>query len=185
MKRLFAAIPIQLTEESIKNLQQLQDKLKEDKIKWVDFQNTHLTMKFFGETPEDKIDDICERLDIACAGIEPFKMEMTHLGIFGSRYKPKVIWLGFKECEEVIRLHQNMAEELEKIEIYEDRQNFVPHLTIGRVKHIQDKKFFQEMIDKFKNRFSQKNTIQEMHLFESILKSSGPEYHVVETFRFM
>jgi len=183
MKRLFAAIPIQLTEESIKNLQQLQDKLKEDKIKWVDWQNTHLTMKFFGETPEERVDDICEQLDMACAGIEPFEMEMNRLGIFGSRYKPKVIWLGFKENEEVIRLQKNIAEELEKIEIYEDRQNFVPHLTVGRVKYIQHQDFFQEMIGQFKNRFSQENTIQEMHLFESILKSSGPEYHVVETFR--
>ncbi|MCF8332789.1 MAG: RNA 2',3'-cyclic phosphodiesterase [Bacteroidales bacterium] len=184
MKRLFAAIPIHLTDDSIKNLQQLQEKLQDDKIKWVDLQNTHLTIKFFGETPEERIDDICEQLDIACAGIEPFKMEINRLGIFGSHYKPKVIWLGFKENEEVIRLQRNIAEELEKIGIYEDRQNFVPHLTIARVKYIQHKDFFQEMVDKFKNRFSQKNTIEEMHLFESILKSSGPEYHVVETFRF-
>lgn len=185
MKRLFAAIPIHLSNETIENLKQLQDKLKDDKIKWVDLQNTHLTMKFFGETPEDRVDDICESLDIACAGIEPFKMEMNRLGIFGSHYKPKVIWLGFKENEEVIRLQKNIAEELEKIEIYEDRQNFVPHLTVGRVRHIQHKDFFQEMIEKFKHRFSQTNEIKELHLYESILKSSGPEYQIIETFRFM
>ncbi|MCF8338773.1 MAG: RNA 2',3'-cyclic phosphodiesterase [Bacteroidales bacterium] len=184
MKRLFAAIPIHLTRESIDSLNQLQEKLKVDKIKWVDLYNTHLTIKFFGETPDDQIDDICDALDMACSGVEPFEMKINRLGIFGSRYNPKVIWLGFEENQEIIRLQQNIAAELEKIGIYEDRQNFVPHLTIGRVKQLHQKKFFQEMIDKFKTRFSQKNEIKNFHLLESILKPSGPEYHIVETFKF-
>lgn len=184
MKRLFAAIPIHLTDESRQTIGLIQQEMRDDKIKWVHPENTHLTIKFFGETSEDRIDDICEAMDDAAIGIEPFTLRMERLGIFGSRYKPKVIWLGFDENQEIIRLQKNILKELEKIDIYEDRQNFVPHLTIGRIKFIKHKRFFQETIDKYKEAFSQENTIEKFHLFESILKPAGPRYEIVETFRF-
>lgn len=182
MKRLFTAIPVHLTDESRQTIKLIQWEMRDDKIKWVHLDNTHLTLKFFGETPENRIDDICEALYDATIGTEPFTLRMERLGIFGSRYKPKVIWLGFEENQEIIRLQKNILKELEKIDVYEDRQNFVPHLTIGRIKFIKHKRFFQETIDKYKDVFSQGNDINAFHLFESILKPTGPQYEIIESF---
>ncbi|MFU8845056.1 MAG: 2'-5' RNA ligase family protein, partial [Bacteroidales bacterium] len=55
MKRLFAAIKVMPDEEFMRVFMTLKRDLKNEKIKWVDPENIHITLKFFGETPESKI----------------------------------------------------------------------------------------------------------------------------------
>jgi 2'-5' RNA ligase len=63
-----------------------------------------------------------------------------------------------------------------------DRQNFVPHLTAGRMNSIRDKQHFQEQLDAFKEVKLQTVSVKTFQLFESVLHKSGPVYTVLETF---
>ncbi|HSG68750.1 MAG TPA: RNA 2',3'-cyclic phosphodiesterase [Bacteroidales bacterium] len=182
MKRLFAAIKIH-PDESLSGIYwALKRSLKEEKIRWVDIENIHITLKFFGETPEHHIPAIIAALKSAANGVEPFTLDIMHTGVFGSSYQPRVIWFGIDKNEGLAKLAGNVAARLEDIGIEDDRQNFVPHLTIGRIKALSDKKYFQRTIDKHKESYIKKEEVSEFHLFESILGPQGPKYLIVDSF---
>jgi 2'-5' RNA ligase len=182
MKRLFAAIKIHPTEGFLSQYLFLKKSLKNEKIRWVDPGNIHITLKFFGETPEHHTHGINAALKEASKNMRPFNIDIKNTGIFGSSYKPRVIWFGIDHNEELTKLFNNIFKELENIGIVNDRQNFVPHITVGRIKILDNKKFFQEVIDKYKEGHIQKEEVNEFHLFESILNPDGPVYTVQESF---
>lgn len=182
MKRLFAAIKIHPTESFLSTYWSLKRLLKEEKIRWVDPGNIHITLKFFGETPEHHIPAIKAALRQASSGVSPFELEIANTGIFGSSYKPRVIWFNIAAPDALGLLAGNVFKELDSIGIENDRQNFVPHLTIGRIRQIQDKQHFQQAIDQHRDAYIQKEEVSEFHLFESILRPQGPVYEVIETF---
>ena len=182
MKRLFAAIKVHPSEEFLSRYYSLKRNLKDEKIRWVDPENIHITLKFFGETPEHHIPAINAALQQSAAGHATFDLSITSTGIFGSSYQPKVIWFGIEPHEDIIRLSESILTELEKTGIERDRQNFVPHLTIARIKQLEDKKYFQKVIDHNKEDFIQKEEVNEFHLFESMLKPGGAEYTVIGSY---
>ncbi|MDZ7742914.1 MAG: RNA 2',3'-cyclic phosphodiesterase [Bacteroidota bacterium] len=184
MKRLFAAIKIHPSEKFLDLFDQLRSKLKQDKIKWVDPKNIHITLKFFGETPEAHIDEIAQAIDESIFDASPFELHLRDVGIFGSAYKPRVIWMGIEPGNPIEDLYDKLKVKLEELGYEYDRQNFVPHLTIGRIKEIKNKKYFQQVIDQFKNAEIQREKVDKLVLFESVLRPAGPEYFVVEEFAF-
>ncbi|MFC2107671.1 RNA 2',3'-cyclic phosphodiesterase [Bacteroidota bacterium] len=182
MKRLFTAIKVKPTEEFLRIYFKMKKSLVQEKIKWVNIENIHITLKFFGETPEEKIDEICYALEKSTFNHDPFILSLRDIGIFGSSYKPKLIWFGIDPSDELQKLAGDIKYELNEIGYESDRQNFVPHLTIGRIKFIENKKFFQKVIDDNKSGFIQEIAVDEIILYESILHRTGAEYVVVESF---
>ena len=182
MKRLFAAIKIHPDEAFLKRYYAIKKALIDEKIKWVRPENIHITLKFFGETPEHHIPGISIALRQAAKEATPFELVLQNTGIFGSSYNPRVIWFGMEPHDEIIQLSKAVFRELEVIGIETGRQNFVPHLTVARIKSLDDKKFFQGVIDKNKEGFIQKEEVNEFHLFESILLPDGPKYELIESF---
>ncbi len=182
MKRLFTAIPIPLTEEVKSNIRHMQQSLKDERIRWIPAENMHLTLKFFGDTPGKQVPVIVQALQHAVASQPSFTMVLNRTGVFGSKHNPRVIWLGFEENREIYQLKSNVLKELEGVGIYEDRQNFVPHLSIARIKKLSDRPFFQKVLDKYKDRFYQEIYCDKLILYESILESTGARYKVIDTF---
>ncbi len=185
MKRLFAAIKVQSSEAFLHRYYKLKRNLKDERIRWVDPENIHITLKFFGETQEHHIPAINAALQESISNTTPFHFNITNTGIFGSAYQPKVIWFGLEPHDDILKLSESILVELEKIGIERDRQNFVPHLTIGRIKHLDDKKFFQQVIDKYREGFIQKEEVNTIHLFESQLSPKGPIYTIIGSYSFL
>ena len=180
MKRLFLAIKIHPEARYISLFNEINSSLRHERIKWVEPENIHLTLKFFGETDEKKIPAIIQAIEAAVENSNPFIMNIANTGIFGSRYDPKIIWYGIEKQNELEILAKNIFAELEKCGYDADRQNFVPHLTIGRIKELKDKLLFQQIIDKFNTVEIQEEKVTEIMLYESILRREGPLY--VEVF---
>ena len=183
-KRLFVALKIEPNNTFITLYNNLKDLWQEHTIKWVPLNNIHLTLHFFGETDESLIPLISEQLKEAVHNISTFEINISNFGIFGSSYKPRVIWMNINPNENIKVLSQNISNNLSKIGYTADRQNFVPHLTIGRIKSIKDKQLFQKQLDEVKCKFIQQTSLHKMYLFESILGSKGASYHIIETFNF-
>jgi len=182
MKRLFAAVKIHPSPEFLKTYNSLKTGLKFSRITWVRPESIHVTLKFFGETEEKRIPDISRVLKEVAARHKPFTSELVNVGIFGSSYSPKVIWFGIDKAEPLKKLGIDVLQSVETIGWEPDRQNFVPHLTIGRIKEIPDKHLFQRMIDEHKKTWMQEIQVNEFHLYESILNRDGPIYKVLETY---
>jgi 2'-5' RNA ligase len=185
MKRLFTALKIHPGDEFLKSYRELKLDLGHERIKWVEDNNIHITLKFFGETDEQKIPAICSSLKNRAAMTPPFDLQLTGLGLFGSVYAPKVIWVGIAPYVDLVNLMKYIQYDLKVIGFNPDRQNLVPHLTLGRIKFLQDKILFNRTISGYKTISSLPIHISEMILYESILRREGPEYIVIQKFPFI
>lgn len=182
MKRLFASIKIKADSQFLALFEELKQGLRHEKIKWVEVDNLHLTLKFFGETHEDKVQEIVEALNSGIENHEKFSLKISTLGIFGSSYNPKLIWAGLQNTKPLLKLVTSVNKEIEKIGFFQDRQNFVPHLTLGRIKNLSDRNLFQEIISDYKEEYFQEVLVTEVYLFESTLTCEGPIYKVIKKF---
>jgi 2'-5' RNA ligase len=139
-------------------------------------------MKFFGETPEEEIEKINKVIRPFAKSLAPFKAGLESVGIFGSRYSPRVIWIGTNDNGHLTELGTRLLLKLDEAGFPDDRQNFVPHLTIGRIKNIDDKSNFQKRISEMKDTYFQTIEVKEIILFESQLRPQGPIYVQLEKY---
>jgi len=182
LKRLFAAIKTVPDQEFLETYRALQLSLRNNSIKWVEEENLHITINFFGETSEGLIPVISNVLNSIAASIPDFSFRYEGLGIFGSAYNPRVIWAAIEPYRELSNVIQRLKNELVVAGFSADRQNPVPHLTLGRIRSIQDRQRFQKVLDAYKMISSQPMMTRRLILFESILQHSGPEYHIIRSF---
>jgi 2'-5' RNA ligase len=181
MRRLFIAIDI--IPDS--NFCDIYAKLKStstklDKINWVKPDLMHLTLKFLGETPENKIPAIVKEIKSASFGISSFELKIGTIGAFGSRYQPRVLWFGIDKSEPLEQIHTQIQKEIRKLGFKPDFGNFVPHITLARINKIDDKQKFWKSIESLQTPFIQEIKVNKIILYESILNERIPVYEVVE-----
>ena len=184
MKRLFAAVKIEPGAEFMKSFRELRTRLSSGKIKWVEEHNIHVTLKFFGETDESLIRGISGSLGRLALNTAELNFRLSGIGIFGSRYDPRVVWAGIEPSEPLASLMKTVQKEMEQYGFESDRQNIVPHLTLGRIKFLEDKELFRKVIDSHRGLQSDMIKVSESILFESILRKEGPRYITLGKFPF-
>ncbi|MDR2972089.1 MAG: RNA 2',3'-cyclic phosphodiesterase [Bacteroidales bacterium] len=179
MKRLFIAVDIELPKPFQALTQQLHHELRNDEIVWVKSGLQHLTLRFLGETPDAKIEPIANALSIIANETHPFELQLDKMGVFGSKYAPTTLWYGFSEFSLFTNLFKKLEKELFQIGFQENYGNFVPHITVGRIKKVDNKKRFWETIEKLQPQFSQTIPVSQLKLIQSKLNSDGPEYRTI------
>lgn len=186
MKRLFLAIPIQTENNGFAPLvDDLRRRLSHEKmINWVKPTNIHLTLKFIGETPPQDESKIIDAVSKVLENQKSFTIEFNHTGIFGARYAPRVLWLGMQQTpEELLSLEEKILTAFDDIGYLRDRQNFVPHLTLGRIKDLCEKQYFQKVVQAIEQKSYIRQEVNEIILFQSILRPEGAVYKVVKSWK--
>jgi len=147
------------------------------KIKTVESKNLHITFKFLGDTPVDRIDDVVSALKKACQDVSSFELSVEGVGVFPKREYVKVVWIGLKKGEVKLKeLASSIDEELQKIGFSAEKRKFSSHVTVGRVKFVKDKSSFLELIDTYCDVCFSKQKISQLMLMKSTLTPSGPIY---------
>jgi len=183
-KRLFIAIEVVPEEPFLVVYNKLKSQTtKLDKINWVMPDLMHITLKFLGETSVEKICTIEEHLRIACKEVSPFSVDIGKLGLFGSRYQPRVLWMGVHDAEALQSLHHSIDKQMRKLGFPRNIGNFVPHLSLARINKIDDKKRFIQHIEQNQIAQIQRVRVNEIILYESILHSRIPVYEKIATIR--
>lgn len=182
MKRLFIATKVDLAPKFRELDHQLQQTLRHDDIVWVRNEVRHLTLRFIGATPDFKIPELKSALAEVCRNHHSFQLEINKLGAFGSRYKPEVLWLGFNEFQPFKALHLDLEPRLQMLGFEPYQGNFVPHITLCRVKNVINKQQFWKSIESLQPNFSQELSITELTLYQSFLHRDGPEYKALATY---
>ena len=186
MKRLFLAIPIKTTDnEFVPLLDGLKRQLAHEKrINWVKPDHIHLTLKFIGNTPNEDIPKIIDGVGEMLKNHKSFTMDFNRTGIFGSRYAPRVLWLGMQNTpQELYDLEEDTLTIFDKIGYLRDRQNFVPHITLGRIKELCEKQYFQKIVAGIEQKTIIKQEVNEIILFQSILRPEGAFYKEIKKFK--
>ncbi|MFQ6001979.1 MAG: RNA 2',3'-cyclic phosphodiesterase, partial [Anaerolineae bacterium] len=139
MEEIRTFVAIELNEEIKSELTRVQEMLKEKiatpHLRWVNPANVHLTLKFLGNVPLDRIQEITAALREACIGLSPFIMGVSGIGCFPSTNNPRVIWVGVQEeTGRLKRLQERVEERLAGLGFKPEPRPFHPHLTLGRVR---------------------------------------------------
>lgn len=186
MKRLFVAVPVQLSVSFTDIISKLQKEFARDQIVWVKPELQHLTLRFLGQTPDSRLDALKVTLRELSANSVPFELILDKIGVFGSRYAPTTLWFGFSHFEPFRTLFDHLEPKLKSIGFEPNYGNFVPHLTVGRIKRIDQKKKFTEQISTLQDAIiPQTIKIDHIDLIRSKLLPSGPQYTTLETFQFL
>jgi RNA 2',3'-cyclic 3'-phosphodiesterase len=175
-KRLFIAIKIIPEKQLTDIIQHLKHGLSRDSIKWVELNNMHLTLKFFGDVEISEITAINKVCTAIATNTNDFILELSGLGAFKSILNPQVLWVGIKRNKSLEELFISIQKNLQSINIKPDNKPFSPHLTIGRIKFIDDISNFRNRIGCFKALEFQSCKVDSFILYESILKPAGPIY---------
>jgi len=185
MKRLFFAFTFKNTKNIELVLQQLQIQLELDKIVWTNPQKLHLTIKYLGDTKAENVLQIIKIAESTANKFSGFVLEANGIKIFGSSYNPKIIWGNVLPNKNINKIHENIEDELINLGFLIDRQNFVPHITLGRIKKLTNKTFFEKVIQSFDSPPLLSEQIMGFSLIESIpQKNKPPIYKTIANFNF-
>ena len=172
-------IALDLNEEIKDYLFELENELKKifkAKIRWMNKNQIHITLKFIGEIKEEKLNEVKEILKKI--NFKKFSLELNEIGFFPSKEKPAIIWVGLKNESEIINLQRKIDEEL--LKLFSSEQKFSSHITLGRIKLIKDKKNFLQ-VEK-KHIMSKTFEVKSFSLIESILSKDGSKYKKIESY---
>jgi RNA 2',3'-cyclic 3'-phosphodiesterase len=104
-------------------------------VSWVKPSNIHLTLKFLGIVPAERIGLVTEVCSRITQGVSPFTLTVDGTGCFPSRRNPKVLWVGLRNVPGELRMLQcSLEDELQKKGFTREDKPFSPHLTLGRIR---------------------------------------------------
>jgi 2'-5' RNA ligase len=149
------------------------------KLKFVELENIHVTLKFLGNIEVDvakKIYYILQELETIPAN--GFDVELNHLGQFGGR----VLWVGIDDPQGIIaKTATKIDDELSRqLGIPREQRPFEGHMTLARVKFLDSKKLFQEKVTLLKDTFFGKQHVSAVFLKRSQLTPKGPIYTTMQ-----
>ena len=136
--RTFISIPVPNEVKSKKNMLYSTLENSPANISWVKNEQLHLTLKFLGHTPETMIENIKSEISKISSTIKPFKLLINKTGCFPKRERPRVLWLGIRGNTTALNdLFLRVDKEMKKIGFPSLDKEFIPHITLARVKYPQ------------------------------------------------
>ena len=185
MEKIRAFIAVNLSSEIKEYLTSLQNILNipETKIKWVEKDNLHLTMKFLGYISLEQTELIKSKLKEIANRCSPLIIKLSsNIGIFPTYKMPRIIWVGIKEgTNELKEIYNSIENNLSNKGFPRENKDFSGHITIGRVKFIRDKTNFIQILKRIEvNNFTQE--VDSIDLMESKLTPNGPIYNITAKF---
>jgi 2'-5' RNA ligase len=172
-------VPPQLLDRII----EVQEKLKhtDAPIKFVEPDNLHFTVKFFGDVNPDQVEQIKNITTQKLQNVGSFTMHIRGTGVFPNINSARVLWLGVEDAEPFSNLQQNMDKEWDRMGFRKER-SYIPHLTIGRVKGGQNKEILIQKIEELENVEIGPIRVEKLILKKSELTPVGPFYTDIAEF---
>lgn len=150
------------------------------KLKLVEPQNFHFTLKFLGNISSVIVDEIYE----AMKRIEftPLELEIYGVGCFPSLNRINNIWIGTRKGgEEVSRIQNDLEAQIRKLKFKPEKRKYTPHATIARVKSAYNKDKLAKIISNYSSLEIGSMTVDSIQLKSSKLTPKGPIYDVLRS----
>lgn len=143
--------------------------------RWMRIEGAHVTLKFIGEVPPEKIEAIHAALArISLSATIP--IAFRGLGFFPNEKRPRVFWAGIEGGAHLATLAAAVETSLEPLGIPRESRAFSPHLTLARFEGSARLSPLHELIASQGPFEFGGMTCGEFHLYRSVLKHGGSEY---------
>ena len=128
----FAWRPPQVVLDAISNFRT--ENVDVANIRWVPFENYHITQFFIGNVSDQYMKLICEEAKEALNNIAIFELKVETFELRGKPSRPSMIWLRFntsKPFKDLYNTLKNLTSSYSKFQT--EFQNPIPHITIARL----------------------------------------------------
>jgi 2'-5' RNA ligase len=151
--------------------------------RWARIDGLHVTLKFIGETPGEKLEPIKAALATVRAAA-PIALQFRGAGFFPDARRPRVLWVGIVTGADLVALAAAVENSLAALGIARESRAFSPHLTLARFDHPRGLAALHAAIEAAGPLEFGATTAKEFHLYQSVLKRGGAEYTRLATFSF-
>ena len=171
--RLFAGLD--LPPQVVANLEKLLERLRPAaRIQWSPPANLHITTKFIGEWPEERLDELKTAL-AAIPGRGAILVRIRELGFFPNARSPRVFWCGI-DAPGLAELAADTDRAASALGIPAENRAFSPHLTLARIKERIDLKPLEQAIAKLPALEFGECETRSFFLYRSQLRAGGSVY---------
>jgi len=177
-------LAIELPKTIREKIREVQGSLKSSHadVRWVNPENIHLTLKFFGNIEESRVESIVKSIEEPTRTTPPFTLRVRGTGAFPHLKNPRVIWMGLlDEGGSLVLFQKRLENELEKIGFELEHRPFQAHLTLGRMKSSRGKDELIGRIETYIEGNFGDFQVEHLVLFKSDLRPSGPVYTPLRT----
>jgi 2'-5' RNA ligase len=147
--------------------------------RWVAPESIHITLKFVGEIPDKRLDDI----NTALTGLswKPFTITVRGVGFFPGTRSPRVFWAGM-EAPTMQGLSEQLDTRMERLGFEKEKRAFRPHITLARAKNTRIDASLVSAAAKYEAHDFGSFAVDRVFLFKSTLKPSGAAYEKLKEF---
>ena len=177
--RLFISLPLEgaLIRDIHKGFESLD--LPWEKLKVIEPDNMHLTLKFLGPTPIDKIPDIIKALDTIELDENNIELVADKTQIFNDK-RPQVLSIALQDNPDLQKLFDKIDQDVFDTGLaHKEIRRFKPHITMARVKQSAT---MDEFTDWQNFKINKIFSINFFVLIESVLSKKGPSYTTLQSF---
>ena len=184
--RLFVAIPMP---ETVRNeitgvQQELQRLVSRETIRWTKPEQFHLTLRFLGDVPVERVPALQEAVNAVCAGGPALRLRAQGVGFFPNVRSPRVIWAGVSDGEgRLVDLQKRIEGAVQPFAEGPGSEKFAGHVTLGRVKFLKRPEIEKLAVhaQAVKDRLFGEWTANEVELIRSDLLPTGASHTLVES----
>ncbi len=158
---------------------QLQEKLPDTPVRWVNYQKMHLTLKFLGDISKENIGMVEKILQSEAAKRQAMEIGIGGIGAFPKMRHPRVIWIGIEAPTDLFDLRRGIEDGVARLGYNYDKYDFTPHLTLGRISRkasARDVRKIGNVLHEYQVGFIGVARIEAVHLYRSDLSPEGAKY---------
>lgn len=140
----------------------------------------HLTLRFLGDVAPGQNVAVTTALGEVARTCPPFLLRLEGVGAFPDPARPRVVWVGVTEGRiELVDLARRVRAALDPI-FGPDREEFVPHLTLFRVRSPTDRAAARELLEGVRSAPPPREVrVHELVLKESVLGPHGATHRTL------
>ncbi len=106
--------------------------------RWVPPENFHLTLRFIGETPKHRAEEIDAALLALRAPV--FPLTLGGIGTFSKAGRAVALWAGVERSPPLDHLQNKIETALQRVGLEPERRRFAPHVTLARLDNVAESK---------------------------------------------
>ncbi|MDI3317309.1 MAG: RNA 2',3'-cyclic phosphodiesterase [Bacillota bacterium] len=180
--RLFVAVPLQaLAGPALAAIRTRWDGGPRG-VRWVEPEQLHLTLRFLGETPRERVEPLVGELGRIARPEGAAPIRLVGGGAFPDPRRARVLWLGVA-ADWLEPLAGAVEAGVRRLGWPAERRRFLPHLTVGRSRR-ESPVDVSDLIGSWQGHPWASGSVAEFALYRSELRPEGARYSVVARFPF-